>query len=138
MSGASMILLKEIHSLASKQHKGTYSFTYTVRDLEPDGFYAPDFDVNVTFNFNPESYSQHIPGDPTTREHHPSNVELTAITLEHDVNLYDIEGQNILKTYSEGTSAEWLPGWDKSIERQIENAAFDHVPSTDDYKDSQW
>ena len=55
-----MKLLQEVHAYASRKHRGSYDFITTIQDLEVDGYYVPDFDVEVSFNVEPESYTQHV------------------------------------------------------------------------------
>jgi hypothetical protein len=139
-----MKLLQEISKLIPRQHTGAYSFTYTVEDLGDDTYYLGDFDVDVTFDYTPEDYTQHVPGDPTTRERHPADVEVVTITLADDVHAYDHDGEKVLKTFPKGMPADQLPGWNAKIESRIEDAAFDNLPEDDgdydydDRYDSRW
>lgn len=128
-----MNLLKEVHTLASRRREGAYSFTYTVQDFDAEGLYFGDFDVDVTFDYTPEDYTQHVPGDPTTRERHPADVELVTIVLADNVEAYDEDGEKVVKTFPKGTPIEQLPGWTEKMERAIEDEALEHLPDDDDY-----
>jgi hypothetical protein len=130
-----MKLLQEIHKLAARKNRGTHNFITTIQDFEMPGYYVPDFDVQVTFDYTPEDYTQHVPGDPTTRERHPADVEIISAHLLSGLNVYDEEGEHVLKAYHEGLPVEELPGWDQKWESKLEDEAFDNLPDEPDYDD---
>lgn len=123
-----MKLLQEIHAFASRRHRGMFDFIMTVQDLEVTGYFIPDFDVHVSFDYTPAGYTQHVQGEPLTRERHPESVELVSIVLSDDLNVYDTDGDEVLSTFPKGTPIENLPGWTPNIQHQIEVAALDNLP----------
>lgn len=130
-----MKLLQEIHAFASRRHRGMFDFIMTVQDLEVTGYFIPDFDVHVSFDYTPDGYTQHIQGEPNTRERYPAQVEIVHAVLLKDLHFYDEEGQSILKTFHRGLPVEEIPGWNEELDAMLVDEALNTVPeSPKDYE----
>lgn len=130
-----MKLLQEIHAFASRKHRGAFDFVTTIQDLGVNGYFVPDFDVHVSFNYTPKGYTQHVQGDPTTRERHSAEVEIVHAVLLKDLHFYDEEGQSILKTFHRGLPVEEIPGWNEELDDALIDEAFNNAPEPAEMRD---
>lgn len=103
------------------------SLTTTVT-FETDGF--DEFDVEVEFDYEGPSHSDHPYGSGTAREDHPASASVILIKTADAVVQLD-ENERILKIWPKGTDVTTLPGW-KMVEKMnmkfIENEI--HVEAT--------
>ena len=128
-----MILLKEINMMSSRHNRGAHSFTTTLQDLEADGMFLADVDVEVTFNYEGESSTLHVYDDPTTREYHGADVEIVSVILTADAHAYDEDGDKLLKTFPKGMNAAELPGYTEKTDEMLIDEAHEHMGGGDDY-----
>lgn len=108
-----------------------YTMTMTV---EPGEGQYGEVDVEVEFDYEPASSTQHVPGDPTTREHHPASVEIISIKSTEEFEETDEDG-NTVKKFPKGTDMEKLEGWTKGDLSHVDEKVGEHIESQADDDD---
>lgn len=105
-------------------------------------------DVEVEYDYEPPSYTDHPYGQGWAREHHGSSVDIISVKLTQDAKVYDDEGDKVVDTLKKGTDlmdkswwdskwTEWLAG---QIGEKMDNAEpdFDEPDDDDRYYDDRY
>jgi len=110
-----------------KEYNGSSTLVVRGYDgLEPDGMYVPPFDVEIQFYSDSES-SSHPYGEGSATEHHGRSVEIDSLKLKHDLEIFDDEGEHILRTFKAGTHLQKLPGWSNDSLKYFEQYVLEHA-----------
>lgn len=70
-------------------------------------------DVEVFYDHEPASHSDHPYGDTTAREYHGSNMDITEVLLLKDTNRYDGDADKTVGMLPKGTDLLKQPWWNK-------------------------
>lgn len=114
--------LHEIAAPVKKPFTGQTTIT-----VEPAGGIYGDFEVSVTYYYEPASSTLHVQGDPSTREHHPEHLDIIDVRLNDDVQELDEDGKKVGKVFKKGLKLLDLPGTDKSDEEFIMDRVRDEL-----------
>ena len=68
-------------------------------------------DVEVWFDYEPESYTDHPYGSTYARERHSSEVDIDQVNLKMDAKRYNEDGEE-LEVVKAGTNLMTQPWWD--------------------------
>ena len=97
----------KLHEIKGKPRSGGAEKKVTI---EPAGGEYGEVDVLVKYTVSAGGSSRH--GDNSSfDEDHPDEYEIDSITLRHEVEQYDKDGQEVVKTWPKGSDATKLPGW---------------------------
>ena len=102
----------KLHEIARQPSK----LPTEVITVEPAGGIYGEFDVLVEYDYEPPSYTDHEPGNPSFREHHAASISLGDIKLNEKVYALDDDGEKTGKEWDKGFDATKLPGWKKEDE----------------------
>jgi hypothetical protein len=102
-------------------------------------------DVEVEYDYEAPSHTDHPYGQGTAREYHGSSVDIWSVKLTQDAKVYDEEGDKVVDVLKSGTDlmqqpwwqgkwTEWLAG---QIREKADNAEpdFDEPDEYDRYDD---
>lgn len=106
-----MKLLQELLKL--REHTGP-SEPFTDLDIWQSVGSKSDLDsadVDVFYDYEAASHDDHPYGSGTAREHHPAQIQITAVVLAEDADRFDEDGEVIGKL-KEGTDLMSQPWWD--------------------------
>lgn len=94
----------------SSRTEHTYLATGIDRLIEPaDGYYG-NFDVVVTYELQPASYSDHPYQDTTAREHHPAEIDILTLVADDKIQMFN-SNDEVIKEFEKGYDIEKLPGF---------------------------
>lgn len=105
----------KLHEIKRRDTK----FTKTVTVEPADGIYGK-FKVEVDFEYEAPSTSQHDDDDASTRERHAATIDITSIKLAQNVTQHDEDGEKVGE-HKKGSDATKLKGWTKQDEKHIED-----------------
>lgn len=60
-------------------------------------------DLEIEFDYEEPSYSNHPYGEGTAREDHPAVIDISAVKLLKDANIYDDNEEKVLRVLAKGT-----------------------------------
>ena len=110
--------------------------------VEPAGGIYGEFDVQVEYDYEPASFTQHEPDNSSFREHHPAQIDIISIKLNEKVWEIDEDGEKTQKFWEKGFDATKLPGWNKSDDEFVADKIADAIndqeedfDEPDDYRD---
>lgn len=99
-------------------------------------------DVVVEFYYEPASYTDHPYGSGSAREHHPAELSITSITLKHDTDIVDADGDVVgqLEAGSELTTQPWWQDsfyeyFEEKLQEQLSSGGDDDFDEPDPYYD---
>lgn len=78
--------------------------------IEPADGYYENFDVVVTYELRPASYSDHPYQDTTAREHHPAEVDIIKLEADDVIQMFNTDDE-LIKEFAKGFDIEKLPGF---------------------------
>lgn len=130
--------LSDIKQLAEAKYAPN-SEVFKDVDLWLDGTYGLETtDVEVEFDYEGESYTDHPYGSTTAREYHGAQVDILAVKLIADAKVYDDDGDQVIDTLKKGTDLMTLPWWKESYTEWFENEIHEMAEKNrdnDDYDD---
>lgn len=89
-------------------------------------------DVEVEFDYEGASYTDHPYGMGTAREHHPANIDLISVKLKNDAKLYDKDGNHVIRILKKGTDLMNEEFWKDSDADWFINQLHDKADNDDD------
>lgn len=99
----------KLTELIREAHKGHETDFKKIDFIGEDEGLLP-FNVTVTYDYEPASYSKHPYGEGSATEHHSPVVGIVRIVTDSPVEQRDIK-DNIIRTWPKGTDVKRLPGW---------------------------
>lgn len=87
--------------------------------------YIEPFDVLVSYECEDGGYTDHPYGEGSAREHHGFSCEVTSVTADEEVKIFD-EDEKLIRTIPKGTDLKDIPGYTKDFEKFFQKAAEQH------------
>lgn len=123
-----MSILKELLAMREARHNPTQDFEDL--DLWHDGASGLESaDVEVEYEYEGASHTDHPYGMGTAREHHLASVEVVAVRLKKDAKVYDDSGDKIVATLRAGTNLVSQGWWKKSYTKWLADKIHDDIDS---------
>lgn len=123
----------KLHEIKSFNRYGPGTDTQIFYDVElGDGRYA-HMDIEVTFEYEGESSTQHEPGDPTTTEYHSATFDVLSVrAIDEIIEFTDSDDASIVTHLPIGTDILRLPGISKFDREAIEKMVKDRLKMGDE------
>lgn len=109
--------------------KDNYSSSTEITIEPADGIYG-EVALSVEFNYEPPNSTLHVPGDSSTREYHPAQIEISSVKTAQAIIELDEDGKPTGKSWPAGTDAGDLPGWSKKDDELVLDEVYREIDKT--------
>lgn len=131
-------IIGTVKHVAKETVKEARNSNYTMNmTVEPGEGQYGEVEVEVEFDYEPASSTQHEPDDPTTREYHPASVEIISVKSTEEFEEFDEDGE-VVKKFPKGTDMEKLEGWTKGDLEHVDEKVGEHIEAQADDDDEDY
>ncbi len=123
----------KLNQIKPIRNKRIPSMVLTIDGDMDDKTHYELFEVEATYEYEPDSHSDHPYGDGTAREYHTGSLGFIDLKLKTAAREVDPDTEKLIKEWPIGTDVTKMPGWSEELRKHFEdNDLRNHIINMED------